>query len=104
MDTVRLARDLSTVDSLIPEWCDGLADLPFPLFDAMGSAVLFLGWEELPSKDRPPRRMWTDHERLSEWFEMVDERRNREMKGEDADSQIEGPVSQNDAAKDLIAD
>ncbi len=97
MDTVRLVRDLGTADHLIPDGVAGVQDLPYPLFDAIRTALVYLSFDELPSEDRPPRRIWPFPWMLRDWFDDVERRRKERYSGDE----IEDPV-QNEAAKDLI--
>lgn len=101
MGSVRIARDLGTVDELLPEGVAGLWDCPFPLFDAIQRGLLVLGWEELPKDERPPRRMWVDDQALVAHFERVEQERERKYGG--GSGPVEDPVS-NPAASALIAE
>lgn len=98
MDTVRLVRDLGTADHLIPDGVDGLTDLPYPLFDAIRGAMVFLSFDNLPEKDTPPRRMWGHPRMLRDWFDAVDERNKREYDRDPIDDPVE-----NEAAAALIS-
>jgi hypothetical protein len=100
IDTVRLARDMGTVRELFPRW---FSDLPHTLFEAIRLAFMFLGFEELPNDEQPPKRIWLNPKLLKEHFEHVKRKREQEMKGGSSgwDTHIEDPVD-NDAAKGLI--
>lgn len=75
--------------------------MPYVLFDRLLMARVFISYDEvLPKDEQPPKRIWLDTDQLKDWFEEVDRRREEKMKG--GDSEIEGPVSRNEAAKDLI--
>jgi hypothetical protein len=100
LETVRLARDFGPVSSLFPPGFDDLRDLPHALFHAIRLAGTFLTFEDLEERDRPPKRIWLDGERLRDWFDEVRRRRTAEARGESRE--IEDPV-QNQAALDLIA-
>jgi hypothetical protein len=101
IDTVRLVRDTGTVRELFPAGVDDVLDLPHTLFDAIGRASIFLGWEELPREEQPPRRIWLNSEALSEWFDEVRRKRARDMDPKNRDHEIEDPV-ENEAAGMLI--
>lgn len=99
---MRIARDFDSIESLIPWWCDGIHDLPYPLFENLLLARIFISYEEqLPNEERPPKRIWLNTDALKEWFAEVDRKRERDMKGE-GDKSIDGPSEKNAAAEDLI--
>lgn len=85
---------------LLPDGITHLADLPNTMFDALRLALSFLQFDELPKDERPPRRIWLDPERMSEWWKAVEKRRDERIKG-DGSSEIDDPVS-NSAARDLV--
>lgn len=63
--------------------------------------MFFLSFEEIPDEeDRPPRRIWLDHEALESHFALLKAKREREGKG---DTTLEGESVQNAAARDLVA-
>lgn len=97
---MRVARDLNAVSSLIPEHHD-LRDLPYPLFEALRHALIFLSFDELPEDERPPKRIWLDGERMREWMEDVRRRRKQRYEGGDSNREVEDPV-QNEAARGLV--
>lgn len=74
--------------------------MPHLWFDAVRFALMVLSFYELPSDERPPRRIWRDGEALDEWFEMVKEKRDAQM---DPNKRIDDPVD-NEAAKALIVE
>lgn len=99
---MRLARDFGTVRELFPPGIKSIRDLPHTVFDAIGRALMFLGFQELPEDEQPPKRIWMDGERLTGWFEEVRRKRRREMEGgSDWNREIEDPV-QNQAALELM--
>lgn len=101
LDTVRIARDLGTVQDLLPEGITHLADCPYNIHDAITKALLFLSFsEELEEKERPPKRIWLDPPRLTKWFKEVKKQREEKW-GVDGKKEIEDPV-ENAAAKNLI--
>lgn len=92
-----MAGDIS---SLFPPGITHMADLPATLHDAISKGLAFVGFDELPSDERPPRKIWLDSERMEEWFDAVEKRR-KEKYGDDKDKDIEDPV-ENAAAQGLI--
>lgn len=94
VDTVRLARDLGDVSQLLPAGIRSLRDIPWRLQQAIKGALMFLGFEELPPDDVPPRNIWTDGVLLREHFDRVrarhDERgAGREIEDEQRNATIE---------------
>jgi hypothetical protein len=88
------------VSHLLPDGIDHLAELPYTLFNAIRSAFNFMRFDELPKDEVPPRRIWLDGDRMSEWWKGVEARRKAKFGTSDkmADEEIEGDVSQNDTA------
>lgn len=85
----------------MPDWCDGIHDMPYLLFDRLLMARVFISYDEvLPKEEQPPKRIWLDTKKLKVWFEEVDRKREAKMKGDS--SEIEGPVDRNPAAAELI--
>ena len=101
MDTVRIARDFGTVAELVPDGFRDLRDMPHVFFEGLRSALVVLSFDELPSDERPPRRMWNDGEALSKWFDEVRKRRDEKYGGKGSQGPIEDPVD-NAAARSLI--
>lgn len=100
MDTVRLARDMGTVSTLLPPGIATAADMPHTLFTAIRMGLSFLSFEELPQEEQPPKRIWLSPDKLGNWFAEVKKRREKEY-GKDGKKGIDDPV-QNEAAKSLI--
>lgn len=96
--TVRVVRDLGTVQALFPRFVDSMHDLPARLFQAIEVALMVCGWQDnLEPEEVPPKRMWLDGKAAKAWLaEVVDNKR----RGAEA-SGIEDPV-QNAAAQGLI--
>jgi hypothetical protein len=92
---------MGTAQLLFPPGITDLRELPAGYFDAIGMALGFLSFEELPEEDRPPRRIWLNNEALKEHFAAVKARRKAEA-DPNAPDPIEDPVD-NPAARDLIA-
>lgn len=86
------------MSQLLPPGIRDLYDLPWPLFEAIRSALLFLSFDELAKNERPPRRIWLNGKKLAEWFDAVAAQRKREMDGQPA---IDDPVD-NEYAQGLI--
>lgn len=103
LGAVRIARDMGTVELLLPDGIEDLRDCPFPLFDAIQRGLLILGWEELPRDERPDRSIWDDDEALVTHFERVDAERERKYGSGGGSSAIEDPI-ENPAAAMLIAE
>jgi hypothetical protein len=102
IDTVRLVRDTGSVRELLPAGFKDLRDLPYTLFEAIRMALMFLGFEELPDEERPPKRIWLNAKLLKEHFEAVKRARKAAYSGSgDSSREIEDPV-ENEAAKGLI--
>lgn len=60
---------------------------------AIGHALAFLSYDELPADERPPKRYWLDNKRMREHFDWVKRKREDEMKGDRSSlPPIEDPV------------
>lgn len=88
------------MSALLPEGAS-LNNVPYLWFDAVRFALMVVGFDELPSEDRPPKRIWRDGDRLEEWFKAVKRRHEAEARGES--KHIEDPVD-NAFIKDLIVE
>lgn len=93
---MRIARDLGTVSHLLPDGIRSLRDAPYRLHQAIKAGLMFLSFEELPEEDMPPRNIWLDGEKLSEWFDDVRRRHKEKASGRE----IEDP--QHNAALDML--
>lgn len=64
---------------------------------------MYLGWEELPEDEQPPKRIWDDPDKLREHAAWVKRKRAAESDPDSAisDKPIDDPRS-NDAASLLI--
>lgn len=107
LDHVRLARDLGNLKLLLPEGIDDIWDLPYPLFEAIKLALVFLRYEELPGDEQPPNSIWLDADEMGKWWKAVDRRRKEKygLKSDDDDIRdvpIDGPVERNAAVNDLL--
>lgn len=89
---------------LFPEGVERLDALPYTVHDAITTALLYLGWEELPDDEQPPKRIYGNAEALKKHFEWVKRKRKAEYGDKDSikDKPIEGDVEENDAASLLI--
>jgi hypothetical protein len=67
-----------------------LDDAPYEWFAAVRFALMVLSFDELPTEDRPPRRLWTDAAAMEKWWAAVKERRAAEARGES--KHIEDPI------------
>lgn len=79
--TVRVARDCGDVSSLYPRGITRLFDLPYTLHNNIRLALHFLSFDELTEKERPPKKIWLDVERMKMWWSEVKAAREDEAKG-----------------------
>lgn len=95
MGTLRIVRDFGDVSAVLPEGIDSVAELPHTIFTAMTLGLMYLGWEELPRDERPPRLIWTDMDKLKIHFDAVDKRRKADTdpRADLSDRAIEDPRS-----------
>jgi hypothetical protein len=63
------------VSQLLPDGVDSLADCPFTVYEAILVALRILGYEEFPLDERPPRHMWLDAPKLTEWWDTINRAR-----------------------------
>lgn len=82
LETVRMARDCGDISSLFPAGITRLWDLPHTLFTAIRMALGFLKFEELDPKERPPKKIWLDGDKMTMWWAEVKASREAEAKGE----------------------
>lgn len=70
---------------------------------AINSAMAVLGWMELSEEEVPPRRFWHNEERLREWFDSVQQRREDRASGQDYEAVPDGDdgMTTNEAASGL---
>jgi hypothetical protein len=91
---------MGTAHLLFPPGCDDIRELPAPLFEAIKVSLIYLGFEEMPLEDQPPKKIWQDNDALKQHFEMLKQKRKQE-----ASTTVEGPIEdpvQNELAKDMI--
>ena len=94
---------MGDVSSLFPPGVTHLADVPYHLHDAISRGMSYVGFDELPSDERPPKHIWLDEEKLRKWFDAVEKRREEKYGSSGSDRQpIDDPVD-NDAASSLVA-
>lgn len=55
-------------------------------------ALHFLSFEELPLKERPPKKMWLDPDKMKLWFDEV--KANREAEAKDGGDYQSMPQNQ----------
>jgi hypothetical protein len=79
---VRIARDCGDISSLFPPGIERLWDLPYTLHQAVRLALYFLSFEELPIKERPPKRIWLNSEKMDAWWSEVKADREAQAKGQ----------------------
>lgn len=82
LSTVRIAREIGDISSLFPKGITRLWDLPYTIFNAVGLALYYLSFSELPEHEQPPRKIWEDPKRLEAWFREVKANRESESKGD----------------------
>lgn len=98
LTSVRIARDCGDISSLFPAGVTRLWDLPFTIHQAIHMALYFLSFDELPLKERPPKKIWLDGDKMKLWFDEVKANRETEMSGE-GDYQS---MPQNQALKEMF--
>lgn len=83
---------------LLPEGISHLGDCPFPLHQAILTGLRLLGYEEHALDERPPKRIWMDGPRLTEWWDDVNrkwEEKFGKSSGSIADEyDVDGPDTQ----------
>jgi hypothetical protein len=94
LSVVRLARDLGDISSLYPHGIERAYDLPYTVHNAIMAALGFLSFEELPEKERPPKRIWLNSDAMEEWWADVKAMRKAEMEGKGGD-ESSGPMMKN---------
>jgi hypothetical protein len=88
------------VSAVLPEGIDRLQDIPHVLFDAIRLALSFLKFDELPKDERPPRRIWLDHDAMSSWWAHVERLREEKYGGDGKGDMTD--YDENAAAKELM--
>lgn len=91
---------MGTAHLLFPPGIDDIRDLPAPHFDAIRTSLMFLGFEEMPEGDAPPRGIWLEDDLLTEHFTRLKQRRKEEMDPKSPESG--GEMKQNSLAKDMV--
>lgn len=92
---------MGTAKLLFPPGIDDIRELPAQLFDAIRTSLMFLGFEEMPEGDTPPKRIWLDNEALKEHFDMLKAKRKAEA-DPDSPQVPDGPMKQNSLAQEMI--
>ncbi|GAC1522425.1 MAG: hypothetical protein NVS3B1_07780 [Marmoricola sp.] len=90
------------MSQLLPVECEGLADAPYTVVNAISTALAFLSFEEWPREDRPPKRIWFKPEEMESHWQRV-KKQMGSGGANDIDRPIEGPAEDNLAARDLIS-
>lgn len=98
LNTVRLARDIGDISSLFPPGITRVYDLPFTIFNAIRMALYYLTFEELEEKEKPPKKIWLDADRMKQWAAEVKANRESRAKGE-GDTMS---MPQNDLLKQML--
>lgn len=101
MDTVRIAKSYGDVSALFPPGIDRLTDLPYTHFEALMTATVITGWDELAEEEQPSRDIWLHPEKLKAHFDKVKKDRDAKYGSNDRKA-IEDPV-ENEAASLLMA-
>lgn len=65
------------MSNLLPPGIDHLGDAPFNLHAAITQALRILDYEEFEPSERPPRHIWLNSERLTEWWARVEAERKK---------------------------
>lgn len=68
------------MSSLLPEGVEHLGDCPYTLHEAIVQGLRILQYEEFPIEERPPRRIWMDGDKLTEWWKQVEIDREEKYK------------------------
>jgi hypothetical protein len=91
---------MGTADLLFPPGVTDIREMPSAHFEALSTSLMFLGFEEMPEEDAPPRKIWLDPEALTEHFKWLKQKRKDEM---DPDSpKSGGEMKRNELAKDMV--
>lgn len=90
---------MGTAHLLFPPGIEDIRDLPATHFDLIRRSMIYLGFEEMPQEDRPPRKIWLDDKRLVEHFDRLKEKRKAEAGGDSVPSE---PMQENSLAKEMI--
>lgn len=59
------------------------------MHDAIKAALAWLSYEDLPKKERPPKSIWLDADKIRAWWAEVERNREAEMKGEGSTQDME---------------
>lgn len=89
LSIVRLARDIGDISSLFPPGITRLIDLPYTIHNAILAALGFLSFEELPEKERPPKRIWLNAKKMKTWWAEVKRVREAEVNGQGDQSSMD---------------
>lgn len=89
---------------LLPAGITSLLDLPYNIWYALRHALNFLGFDELEKDEVPRKAIWLDGKEMRSHMKKVDSMRRAKYGGQAdrmSDEPIDGPVSNNQAMKDL---
>lgn len=90
---------MGTAELLFPPGFDRLDELPAPYFEHIRVSMIYLGFEEMPEDDRPPKSIWQEPDALKRHFDELKANRKRQADPTAAEP-IEEPV-QNDLTKHI---
>lgn len=92
---------MGTAHLLLPPGVSDIREMPAPHFDLVRRSLMFLGFEEMPEEDRPPKKIWLDDEALMSHFVRLKEKRKEETKS-NSTTQSSEPMKENSLAKQMI--
>lgn len=84
---------------LLPDGITHLGECPHTLHEAILTALRILQYEQFPKDERPPRNIWMESEKLSEWWEEVDRKREAKFK---IDGNSGRPVDESDWEENAV--
>jgi len=89
---------MGTAHLLLPPGVEDIREMPGQHFDLIRRSMIFLGFEEMPEEDRPPRKIWLDDKELVAHFDRLKEKRKAEAGGDT----VSTDMTENSLAKDMI--
>lgn len=95
------------MSQLLPDGIRHLGDAPYTLHRAITQALRILDYEEFPIEERPPRRIWMDNDRLTDWWRDVERQRKEKWNSptsssETLDDDEDGPTVQHNAVELIV--
>lgn len=73
------------MSALLPEGVTHLGDCPYPLHQLIVSTLRVLKYEEFPSDERPPKKIWLRPEAMEGHWEEVERKRKAKWDPKHAD-------------------